>query len=69
MAVRLSVAIGPALDALDQVLEIDIDDLLEVLERLGQSPMVWQWELPAGDAVQLTAWISDPPGESPTPEL
>jgi hypothetical protein len=66
MAVRLRVEIGPSEDELEQQLEIDVDDLLEVIERLGQGPVVWTFQLPDGSTMRLTAEISDTPGDPGT---
>ena len=62
MAVHLIVELGQADDLLEQVLRVDVDDLLEVIERLKEGPMVWRWEVGAGAVMRLTAAEHDTPG-------
>lgn len=62
MAVRLRVEVGPSEDQLHEELVIDIDDLLEVIERLGEGPVVWTWQTADGTTMRLTAELDDTPG-------
>lgn len=64
MTVRLSIEAGPGVVGLEQLLEIDVDDLLEVLERVGESPVTYLWHLPNGTTIRLRAWRDDTPQTS-----
>lgn len=66
MAVRIRVEIGPSPDQLHQELDVDVDDLLEAVERFESGPVVWTFQLPDGGTMRLTAERSDTPGASGT---